>query len=589
MSIDEATALVLIRSFVQRIERNSGAENYTLRGTISLEEFRALELLSGQSSEPVTTTTAKTVSYKLNLACIESVEKSPEDLLLCIDFGTAMSKAWATGSRPDRQIPLLLGLRAGQGSGLPLVSAVFIARNGRLYFGKAAETLGNDNARHGHKRFDNLKRILSQGADDRDPDAVPIAREINPTSTEISQGELIVLYLAFLTDMALTDLCQVEAKRLRGMPVDADDVELTADELRPRFVQRRFALPCFGGQRAVAVKKWLRNAILKAQILADTFSKNWEHLTLEEARAALDEVAKLHSLPTHLLDENSAVAEPIAAASSRYQDTIDQLLSAPGLEAELAKAGIDRLRRSLLVVDAGAGTTDFAMLAVVHEIEKGMSSFFTVSPSVDFEYAAGNSIDAALREAIVRKHGIARDRMSGDEFEQVESDLDARIRDIKETLLRTGRYEAVLGPATAIEMTRDEFLTDPGLKKLSDRLREKLKSVLGRLGDRYFETMAGRAEEVLVLITGGSGQMEIFQSLGKGRLEVKGVSFKFKLVKDVPASIENVGLGAVYPQMAVSAGGAAKELPREAAELPAQVAVAPVGERILEKYQTQGL
>jgi len=167
---------------------------------------------------------------------------------MCVDFGTAMSKAFAIQGE-STPIELALGQRAGD-KGYPVDSSLFISDDGILHFGPQAVEHGTAVAGLGRARFDSPKARLSMGQQ-VDIHRAPIGKEINPiTATPVTEGELITLYLGYLTDLATSEL---EAKGYS------------------RYCARRFARPCWSDERNKWAEPLLRRMLSQAQILADTF------------------------------------------------------------------------------------------------------------------------------------------------------------------------------------------------------------------------------------------------------------------------------------------------------------------------------
>lgn len=68
------------------------------------------------------------------------VEPYTGPIHLCLDFGTAMSKAFAWNKDSDSPMPLRIGYVAGEPGSSPyaLNSTIFISREGRVFFGQKA-------------------------------------------------------------------------------------------------------------------------------------------------------------------------------------------------------------------------------------------------------------------------------------------------------------------------------------------------------------------------------------------------------------------------------------------------------------------
>src|ERR1019366_2853238 len=119
----------------------------------------------------------------------------------------------------------------------------------------------------------------------------------------------------------------------------------------------------------------------RAQILADTFHGQW-HLGIKAERwKSAVSAASLHdSRLSYLLDSANGprgLLEPLAAGSGRVWDD-------------------SRTKNVLLVVDIGAGTTDFSLFWVVQNIGNSQRKVYQVAP---YSYAlgmAGDFIDERL-------------------------------------------------------------------------------------------------------------------------------------------------------------------------------------------------
>ena len=297
-----------------------------------------------------------------------------------------------------------------------------------------------------------------------------VGKDINPTPFEFTKGELITLYLSFLTDLACSSLRHQEVSR---------------------YVLRQFAMPCWQIERADWADRLMRETLAKAQILADTFSGKWAGgVGVAVVRGALDALGKLDRLPVYLIDQG--VLEAIAAASS----------SLPRGTGE---------RRLYMVVDVGAGTTDYGLFAVT--TPKGQDDrpkVWEVPDTTVVLRQAGDAIDKILLRRILEQEEIK----SGDpEYDHVNSDLLLRIRTLKEN------------------MFRDE---------LAD-------------------------SELTVVLTGGGAKLPMVRALGEGVIDVHEVRLRCELAPYAPAWLteQYPDLVDEYSQLAVAIGGAAEELPRK--------------------------
>ena len=303
---------------------------------------------------------------ELDLSAFDRDGPDPDRIRLCLDFGTAMSKAWATGAGSTETLPLLVGKAAG-GEGLTVPSSIYISDNGRIYLGHDAERQHRAETRSARPRFDNLKRRLSEAEVDTHLSALPLRDGIDPTQSGLTSGDLLVLYFAWLTDLSENAL---------QMALDATKGKFRIGHGDIRGIVRRFAIPCFessDGKQGKARARWARevmtDALLRAQVLADTLRGKWDKLTAKQLKVLLGKLYKLdvkHLI--HLMSNDCAVREPIAAGASRF----DAVLGERRVPATVP------VRQYLLVVDAGAGTTDFGIPSY-HSNRRNSAKIWTAS------------------------------------------------------------------------------------------------------------------------------------------------------------------------------------------------------------------
>ena len=423
-------AVAIVRSFVGRlIELPDGFR--LPEGRISRDEVNALRLFSGQEEilRKGTPEIPPHIASGLNLEAVGQTSPPEAALRLCLDFGTAMSKAWAIGEGMHETIPLVLGRYCGLGEVLAVPSSVFISDSGKMFFGGSAETQHRQEIEHGRKRFDNLKRMLSDAEINQELDHVTLPRGVDPTTSGLTRGNLLVLYLAWMTHLAhcaLNDLREGD-----GMPFAVSEFEL-------RSVRRRFAIPCFseakdtftgGNARADWAEDVLTRAILRAQIVADTLRHEWDSLNAFAAKEVVDAVSaiKRSDMPS-VLAVVPSVREPIAAGASLFDEELDDISEDTGSH--------ELTRRYLMVVDAGAGTTDFAVFQVFSGADEAPHRYALLAGSVRMSRVAGNAVDEVLQPLVLQACGIdpATGAPRSDEaFELIKTDLLSQIRSIKVT------------------------------------------------------------------------------------------------------------------------------------------------------------
>ena len=183
----------------------------------------------------------------------------------------------------------------------------------------------------------------------------------------------------------------------------------------------------------------MRDYLLRAQILADTLTGRWDTLTVRQLVPLMRELRNENVAPLEgLFAVHADVREPIAAGASRFASRL-----LPHDEGGLS-------RHALLVVDAGAGTTDFAMFQVAAGGQRP-PRYALVGKSVKMSTVAGNTADEVLRPLVLQACGI--DPRSGaprshDDFSYIRNDLDSRIREFKAILVTSGSLDVALAHNT---------------------------------------------------------------------------------------------------------------------------------------------
>lgn len=526
--MDRKTAEILLESLVDRIEQDPEGGKWRLTGPISRQEKEALhvalsQLRSDQVSEGfVTDRESSTPVAKVLLDLESSKLEKPEDLdvTLCLDFGTAMSKAFAIRSPAEKPLELAVGKRASaEGSVFAVPSSLFITSSGRMYFGQSAINQSLQDDTLGRRRFDSPKQELSQGTM-ADLGESAVAQDINPTSVPLSKKDLITMYLAFLTDLSSTEL-----KERHGVS---------------RYVLRRFARPCWNEERTAWAEQVLKEMLAAAQILADTFHNRFgEGIYVAEARQALDQL-KGRTLPSCLI--SNGVAEPIAAAASRVIQGKAQ-------------------RRPYMIIDVGAGTTDFGLFVVSEDPKKERAWATQVGNAIEGVRQAGDTIDSILRGEILSRHGLLR-RVDDSIRKRIITDLDLRIRIHKETLFRRGKLDYTLSDDSRGTISLEEFLALETTKRFSDSLEDAFQRILDRVGINWIKLVLG-PQGLTVVLTGGGARLPMVQRLTENSIRTRGIGILRSRAPGLPRWIEDdhPEFADEYPQLAVAMGGASAGLP----------------------------
>lgn len=451
-----------------------------------------------------------------------SLVPAPNNVRLCLDFGTAMSKATLVEDIDDdfENIHILkLGLPGNQeniNEDIMLVSSVFIDDNGLLWFGQnaveEAKLLPEGSNR---QQLDNIKRYLSEeGLNSK------VAERFNPTGVDITYGDLILAYLMYLT------WCVNHALEEHGK--------------YQRNLWRRFAMPCLSDPAATEAENRLRKYLGEAQILADTFYTTLQNgVPLQRFLAAITQIrAEKHQYP--FVIEN--ISEPLGVAGS---------LLGPETKANMLT----------MVVDVGAGTTDFSLYRIAVDPERGIKNAFEVENSADCLTEAGNYLDQLLKSLIIKESGMAPDHPSRI---NVIWDLDSKIRDYKETLFNEGEVFVVIKDLNVdVEITLDNFLAIAQVRQFGESLRNKMIEIMEKVSLEFSNwVVQDPLRKLVVVLTGGGASLPMVKALAEGSISVHGLTVPLVRAKSFPTWLENdhADLEDDYPRIAVALGGARKNL-----------------------------
>ena len=195
--MDFNTAKIILSNLRERIDTISDGR-YRLEGVITQKELNALDFLLSdalheqpssilvsptkplqQSKEPAKAPEVlepaepvrepePVVEVELDLSVLDLPE-CDSTYRVCLDFGTAMSKATFVNDNEDADLEQIHVLQLG----IPgdqenidynmLISSLFIDNEGRIWFGYNAIEQSQAELEGGSQRLDNIKRWLSEG------------------------------------------------------------------------------------------------------------------------------------------------------------------------------------------------------------------------------------------------------------------------------------------------------------------------------------------------------------------------------------------------------------------------------------------
>lgn len=557
-------AKILLKNLLKRV-RQVDDDNYELSGTLTDDEITALKfalsLLDGaqlpapaQSDTPVLNTVVQSTPPTPQLKPVpefvpasESVVDQPKvaepdpvtppqkrkieidisaldlppppsDRRLCLDFGTAMSKVTlihdATSDRGYEDIDVLkLGVPGDQEevSDTMLVSSVFIDNAGVLWFGHMAVQRSQLEAQNGERqRLDNIKRYLSEEGLNS-----PVAGIFNPTEIKITYGDMVLAYLMFLT-WAVNHCLE--------------------DSGEPRNLNRRFAMPCFEGSKARDAARLLKVMLGEGQVLADTFFRSLQDgIPLEEFLSAVAELR----------------------ATKRTYDFVQEDITEPLGVAGSIMSWEKRVNSLIMVVDVGAGTSDFSLYRMHYDENTGKSAALEIEGSSEGITEAGNYLDKLLKGLILREAGIDS---SHPHWINIQGNLELDLRDYKETLFRNGEVMVRLFNDQVISIVLDQFLELDQVKQFGESLRDCRDRILNRIDQSFIRSAPNDA--IGLALTGGGASLPMVKDLAKGSVNIHGKELKLVQTREFPAWLEEEypDLESDYPRIAVSLGGARKRI-----------------------------
>ena len=341
----------------------------------------------------------------------------------------------------------------------------------------------------------------------------PVSSLFNPSETPITQKEVITLYLAYLTDNALLALQAEFQEGARNIP-------------------RNYTKPVFDQDRDAWATEILTECANAGQVLADRFSDRWAGgIPLDELALGFKEAGALRP---RLVVDSGVLLEPVAAFASRVRNV----------------ARSRRRRRLMMVIDVGAGTTDFAMFArVEHE---GEMRLFRIENSVSAIRIAGDDVDNALIDYLPLQAGITQGHSR---LGAIQADLKREIRLIKEELFNRGSVQRRLVNDMTVDATLHEFEECAAMVRLRNLMQARFNEVLTGIHESWLNFT-----ELEVFFTGGGASLDMVTRLARKQPTTVGNSIITPMpVTPPPPWLQEEceeNIVNVYPQLAVCIGGA---------------------------------
>ena len=204
---------------------------------------------------------------------------------------------------------------------------------------------------------------------------------------------------------------------------------------------------------------------------------------MANSQAKLHEDQLEHLLDVQLKDSPLGISEPIAAGSARLST--------------------DRnIRNMVLVVDVGAGTTDFALFLVPQGPDGGRAFPLRLSEAVR---SAGDRVDDILVQFILSKMDGHSDTETRD---RVAAQLRLRnLRTFKRRLFDEGIIEIDLVTDERVIIELDEFLDSVAVKAFAKTLEDRLTAFLAAVHPSF----GAATPDALILFTGGGAKLPVYR------------------------------------------------------------------------------
>ena len=453
---------------------------------------------------------------------------------LSFDFGTAYSKAWATRGAIEVEVEIALGRASGSDDATEMwtVPTEIWCESRKLYWGVVAARRRQEAGRPERKP---LKQRLLE-----DDGYEGIDKE-----TGLTWRETTTLWLAYMHKLAEPALDGREAWR----------------------VARRVAMPCWKSGAGEKARRRLEEGLNQAGQINRWHRGKWNGMKVERAQqlvARSAEEQRGRSTNGKIRGgEIRVVQEPLAAGAGLFEEVVEEWMA-----TVTVPVGPDGIRPLLLVVDAGAGTTDSVLLQAFADDEKAeFGQIRGTQTGVNFG-------GRAFRSVIEKVLSAEEDWRKSSEAE-IEEKAEVLCRRLWNTSVANGNEKEI---REKIESTREyrevvEAITNSVSKALT--LALSVPNV-----QRHARNMNIRGEywPIWTVTTGGAGEMRPVQGITRRRIVIGEATFELRPVEKeaTPEWMQKRGLTVearrgleiVGRQLAVAIGGARESLSEEIPDLP---------------------
>ncbi len=442
-------------------------------------------------------------------------DEIPTDLTVCLDFGTAYSKAFATKKLNVNDLEFIDLAIGGSDSNPSLLNAseILITKE-FIYFGARARDRLNDSHEDIGRLIDSIKQFITLNTDVSKLNLAQLD-EIKDPCRLFSRRDALLLYLAHLMSRTETKLVE------RGFSINA---------------RRRFTHPAWRDAARKINESEMRVLMAQAIVLARSAPDRFRNaIEVAAARKFLDDLSKveLHQLPVKL------IAEPVREATAAGAGAIS--------------ATPERSREAYLVVDIGAGTTDVAGFICVNNPKWDRARLFEIIGAADAKNTAGNVLDNTLQKYILEKSSLTR---GSEEHYTAGMAIRRSIRVYKETLFNSGTVTVALPTDEAITIDLKLFMSYPPVIEFERTLVEMIAKAASVVADH------GR---IWLVPTGGGATLPLVMRIAEEGVKHEERHINFALADATLAEVRQSrpDLVSVYPQISVALGGSFPFLPEE--------------------------
>ena len=434
---------------------------------------------------------------------------------ICIDFGTALSKAsvcidpWLPVEQGVRPLPLGIVSKAEH----PLLTpSILLVHGGRVYFGPTAFEIART---QGGDPLLSFKTVLG-AVNVQDALNTKLRPSIDPTGT-FRQRDALALYLAYLDQ-----LIRAAVQLPLNLPAGVENV------------RRRYTSPAWktGGGNDVILAGIFNEASAISARLGRLFLEP-DGISIAQCKDALDRGA---AQPGNANFE-TGVFEPHAAAAASMAFNVEPV-------------------RFVIVFDIGAGTTDIA--AFEFDDRSDPPALTEIKEARQCSGLAGDEIDRILIELFWKKRGGPK---SQEEDARTLRAAKLAARGLKRDLFEQGRCSIKAGwLATTVRI--DELAEDPQFRAYQAKLAQIMGNSLAAVTARAEAAGVGVID---VVLAGGGSNLPFLPDLVRHANQRGGrnnVGLRVAPLSPTHALYEGIdpSLGGAFPQIAMSVGGALVEM-----------------------------